>query len=124
VTGELARTISRRKQEMPIMQLLADPQAITARTCVNGGAWFDYPGTGMPGNPRDVRRYDRVAGLSLRWRMQGARPPATNKLVTGNCPTWTQAISPAVASRRAIKYQKRCRRPNINYGVFNDTNTV
>lgn len=41
--------------------MLLDVENITDRTC------HDYHG--IPSNPRDVRRYDRVVGLSLRWRM-------------------------------------------------------
>ncbi|GGY41580.1 TonB-dependent receptor [Pseudoduganella albidiflava] len=73
VTAELARTISRWKQEMPIMELLADPQTITARTYVNGGAWFDYPGTDMM-NPNSYRlgaftdNWSGSRGQSTDWR--------------------------------------------------------
>lgn len=43
------------------MGITLDVENITDRTC------NDYHG--IPSNPRDVRRYDRVVGLSLRWRM-------------------------------------------------------
>ena len=71
VTSELARTISRWKQEMPIMELLADPQTITARTYVNGGAWFDYPGTNM----MDPSSY-RLGAFTDNW--SGSRGQSTD----------------------------------------------
>jgi len=73
VTTELARTTSRWKQENPILELLADPRTISARTYVNGGARFDYPGYDMmkPSNYRlsaflDLWQASR--GQSSDWR--------------------------------------------------------
>jgi iron complex outermembrane recepter protein len=43
------------------MGITLDVENITDRT------YNDYHG--IPSNPRDLRRYDRVVGLSLRWRM-------------------------------------------------------
>ena len=43
------------------MGITLDVENLTDRT------YHDYHG--IPSNPRDVRRYDRVIGLSLRWKL-------------------------------------------------------
>ncbi|MTV39830.1 TonB-dependent receptor [Duganella radicis] len=68
VTSELARTYTHWEQSLPIMELLADPPAVTGKTYVNGGAWFDYPGYNM----MDPKNYRMGAFLDLWQASRGA----------------------------------------------------
>lgn len=68
VSTELARTYSHWTQTLPIMEMLADPTTVTGKTYVNGGAWFDYPGTNM----MDPKNYRMGAFLDLWQASRGA----------------------------------------------------
>ena len=73
LTTELARTVSKVRQEFPIVDFIASPPSITGTTYVNGGAQFTYPGYDMmnPANYRIATLFDNhnhSEGASTDWR--------------------------------------------------------
>lgn len=73
ITSELVRTTSKWKQDMPIMEMTANPTTITASTYKNGGAYYDYPGFNMldPNNYKlgaFIDNWQRSNGGSNDWR--------------------------------------------------------
>ncbi|MDM5176745.1 TonB-dependent receptor [Massilia sp. DJPM01] len=80
VSTELARTLSRVRQEFPIVDLVAAPPTITGNTYVNGGAQFSYPGYDMT-NPDNYRvttffdNHNHAESRSTDWRADATWSP-------------------------------------------------
>ncbi|CUI04831.1 TonB-dependent receptor [Massilia antarctica] len=86
VTTELARTLSRVRQEFPIVDLIAAPPTITGNTYVNGGAQFSYPGYDMT-NPNNYRvatffdNHNHAEGRSTDWRADATWSPDNDGVI-------------------------------------------
>ncbi|MDQ1816201.1 TonB-dependent receptor [Massilia sp. CCM 9210] len=86
VTTELARTLSKVRQEYPIVDLVAAPPTITGNTYVNGGAQFSYPGYDMT-NPNNYRvatffdNHSHAEGRSTDWRADATWSPENDGFI-------------------------------------------
>jgi iron complex outermembrane receptor protein len=80
VTTELARTVSKWRQEFPILDYIASPPSVVGNTFVNGGAQFYYPGYDMMNvnNYRVATLFDNHShkeGSSTDWRADAIWSP-------------------------------------------------
>ena len=85
-TTELSRNNSKVRQDLPIVDFLAFPRAVTANTFVNGGAQMYFPGYDMsnPANYNIVTLFDNhnhSEGNSTDWRADATWSPEEPGLV-------------------------------------------
>ena len=86
LTTELARTVSKWRQEFPIMDFIATPPSVRGNTYVNGGAQFYYPGYDMmnPANYRVATLFDNHShseGASTDWRADASWTPEADGFI-------------------------------------------